>query len=77
MHQFRDQSLPGRTGYRISYRMHEVNHCPGCGNTHWIVGRSVAECAFCETALPLNEGGSIGTGLVRGTRRTQPAPLAA
>ena len=28
---------------------------PGCGRTHWIIGRMSAECAFCATALPLAE----------------------
>ena len=44
--------LAGR-GYHVVYREQEVNHCPGCGRTHWIVGRISAECAFCATALPL------------------------
>jgi hypothetical protein len=35
------------------YRLGEVVRCPGCANTHWLVGRSTAECAFCATALPL------------------------
>ena len=30
-----------------------VNHCPCCDRAHWMIGRSTAECAFCETALPL------------------------
>ncbi len=30
-----------------------VNVCPGCDKSHWHVGRSSAECAFCETALPI------------------------
>ena len=30
---------------------------PGCGRTHWIIGRISAECAFCATALPLAETG--------------------
>ena len=42
-------------GYHIVYRDHEVNYCPGCGRTHWIIGRVSAECAFCTTALPLAE----------------------
>ena len=42
-------------GYHVVYREHEVNHCPGCGRTHWIIGRVSAECAFCTTALPLAE----------------------
>ena len=42
-------------GYHAVYREHEVNHCPGCGRTHWIIGRMSAECAFCSTALPLAE----------------------
>ena len=33
----------------------EVNHCPGCGRSHWYVGRLSAECGFCGTALPLTE----------------------
>jgi hypothetical protein len=37
------------------YRASEINHCPGCGRTHWIIGRMSAECAFCSTALPLQD----------------------
>lgn len=40
-------------GYHAIYREQQVNHCPGCGRTHWIIGRVSAECAFCSTALPL------------------------
>jgi hypothetical protein len=40
-------------GYHLVYREHEVNRCPGCGRTHWLIGRMSAECAFCATALPL------------------------
>ncbi len=46
---------PAGRGYHVVYRDHEVNHCPGCGRTHWIIGRISAECAFCATALPLAE----------------------
>ena len=46
---------PARRGYHAVYRGNEVNHCPGCGRTHWHVGRTLAECAFCSTALPLAE----------------------
>lgn len=42
-----------RHGYSISYQRDETNHCPGCGRHNWIVGRLMAECAFCSTALPL------------------------
>jgi hypothetical protein len=35
------------------YYQDTVNHCPSCGGKHWHIGRSTAECAFCETALPL------------------------
>jgi hypothetical protein len=44
---------PAARGYHAIYREHEVNHCPGCGRTHWHIGRFSAECAFCSTALPL------------------------
>lgn len=46
---------PATRGYHAVYREHQVNHCPGCGRTHWIIGRMSAECAFCATALPLAE----------------------
>lgn len=44
---------PAARGYHAIYREHAINHCPGCGRTHWHVGRVTAECAFCATALPL------------------------
>ena len=46
---------PHERGYHAVYREHQVNHCPGCGCTQWLVGRVSAECAFCATALPLAE----------------------
>ena len=46
---------PAGRGYHAVYREHQVNHCPGCGRTHWLIGRMSAECAFCTTALPLAE----------------------
>jgi hypothetical protein len=44
---------PGARGYHAVYHDNEVNHCPGCGRTQWLIGRETAECAFCSTALPL------------------------
>ena len=50
---------PNARGYHAVYHAvdhdGEINHCPGCGRTHWIIGRMSAECAFCSTALPLKE----------------------
>ncbi|HEV2746497.1 MAG TPA: hypothetical protein VGW34_04270 [Allosphingosinicella sp.] len=46
---------PAARGYHVVYRPWEVNHCPGCGRSQWLVGRLSAECAFCATALPLVE----------------------
>lgn len=52
---------PVLRGYHILYRANEQNHCPGCGRSHWIVGRATAECAFCGTALPLDASdGGVG-----------------
>ncbi len=42
-----------RRGFTQLYHADVVNHCPACGHKHWHVGRAMAECAFCETALPL------------------------
>ena len=51
---------PYERGYHVVYREHEINHCPGCGRTHWIIGRMSAECAFCSTALPLKDALTSG-----------------
>lgn len=56
---------PSRRGYHAVYRADEVNHCPGCGRSHWYIGRLSAECGFCGTALPLAETMTLGVGLVR------------
>ena len=52
---FGQQFDPAKRGYHAVYRENQVNHCPGCGRTHWYVGRTLAECGFCATALPLSE----------------------
>ncbi len=52
---FEHQFDPAKRGYHAVYRDNQVNHCPGCGRTHWYVGRTLAECGFCATALPLAE----------------------
>ena len=51
----RGQFDPSLRGYHAVYRDNEINHCPGCGRTHWYLGRTLAECAFCSTALPLQD----------------------
>jgi hypothetical protein len=56
---------PARRGYHVVYRENEVNRCPGCGRSHWYVGRLSAECGFCGTALMLADVGTHGVGLVR------------
>jgi hypothetical protein len=60
---------PVTRGYFVAYRENEVNHCPGCGRTHWYIGRFSAECGFCATALPLAEATRRGAGTyMRNTR---------
>ena len=54
-HTARSAFDPASRGYHAVYRDGEINHCPGCGRTHWHIGRMLAECAFCATALPLSE----------------------
>lgn len=56
---------PSQRGYHMVYRHDEVNRCPGCGRSHWYIGRLLAECGFCATALPLADPGTIGVGLFR------------
>lgn len=45
------------------FRNGETNHCPGCGQVQWYIGRITAECPFCATALPLQHTGFEGMGL--------------
>jgi hypothetical protein len=47
-------------GFRPVYRENEANRCPGCGSSQWLVGRVSAECALCQTALPLDHTGLEG-----------------
>lgn len=42
---------PATRGYVVLYRAPQL--CPGCGGSHWHVGRISAECARCHVALPL------------------------
>jgi hypothetical protein len=42
-------------GYSPLYHAEGDNRCPSCTRQQWIVGRMVAECAFCGTALPLEQ----------------------
>ena len=61
---------PYERGYHAVYREHDINHCPGCGRTHWLIGQMSAECAFCATALPLESAPLVAGGqIVRTVRR--------
>jgi hypothetical protein len=53
---------PALRGYAVVHRAGEVNFCPGCGRSHWYVGRSLAECAWCGTAVPLADAHVQGGG---------------
>jgi hypothetical protein len=64
---------PAVRGFHAVYRPGELNRCPGCGRTHWLVGRLLAECGFCATALPLADTGTTGTGLFRHPRYDEAA----
>ena len=63
---------PAQRGYHAVYRENQVNHCPGCGRTHWLLGRVLAECAFCSTALPLQESFGHGPAPAPVFRRSRP-----
>jgi hypothetical protein len=69
---------PQMRGYHAVYRENAVNHCPGCGRTHWLIGRMLAECGFCSTALPLSESYMRGSSSLIYSRGGKPgASLAA
>ena len=62
---------PARRGLLPLYHMGELNRCPGCGRSHWYVGRLSAECGFCGTALALADTGMTGVGVLH---RPHPSP---
>ena len=68
-----------KRGYHAVYRENQVNHCPGCGRTHWYVGRTLAECGFCATALPLSESfrQPVASTIVGRSKSLQPSAFAA
>jgi len=51
-------ATPEIRGYIPAHRLGEPTRCPGCGRSHWWIG-SVAECAFCATALPIVTDGRL------------------
>ena len=58
---------PKGRGYHVVYREHEVNHCPGCGRTHWYIGRVMAEWWTVHglgTLVPAED--APGKGIYRG-----------
>ena len=63
---------PAVRGLLPLYHPGETNRCPGCGRSHWYVGRLSAECGFCSTAIALAETGMTGAGLFR-IGRPEPA----
>ena len=73
MLRFGHQFDPAKRGYHAVYRENQVNHCPGCGRTHWYIGRTLAECGFCATALPLSESFHQGDH-ARVVQRSGPGP---
>jgi uncharacterized protein (DUF983 family) len=56
---------PALRGFQVLYHAGEANRCPGCGRSHWYIGRLSAECGFCGTALALAETARTGAGLFR------------
>jgi hypothetical protein len=60
---------PALRGFQAIYDPNAVNHCPGCGKTQWLVGRITAECAFCETAIPLIDSRRPGSSIVQHKNR--------
>lgn len=54
---------PEQRGYHISYRG-DGQACPGCARSHWLVGRMLAECAFCMTALPIENATPSGSSTI-------------
>lgn len=37
----------------LTYKPGTLTHCPTCSGTQWLIGRTTAQCAYCDTAMPL------------------------
>ena len=68
---------PAIRGYAVVYRENEVNFCPGCGRSQWYIGRLLAECAYCGTAVPLADAHMQGGGFSHHRGSYDPVLLAA
>lgn len=44
--------------YLMVYHQGEKNRCPGCGRSSWNVGRTTAQCSFCDSALEIVTDGT-------------------
>tara|TARA_B100001179_G_C18186236_1_gene230880 strand:- start:179 stop:400 length:222 start_codon:yes stop_codon:yes gene_type:complete len=56
------QTIPlarGERGFRATFHPGQQNRCPACNQRNWYIGRSTAECAFCETAVPIAPTGAL------------------
>lgn len=53
---------PEERGFHIAYRGNG-QACPGCGRCNWLIGRLMAECAFCSTAIPM-EASSVSSTVI-------------
>ena len=70
---------PSRRGYAAVYRDNELNHCPGCGRTHWHIGRMTAAGTRGRPAGAGERGQRNGSWVPCGTsgrhRRTRSAAI--
>jgi hypothetical protein len=46
-------SYSSSRAYLPLYYSESINHCPACTRSQWHIGRTTAQCAFCDAALPL------------------------
>lgn len=63
------RAIQSERGYHVAYRPGERNSCPGCSKSQWNIGRTMAECCFCGTALDLPDSSRGGGSIVTMRRR--------
>ncbi|EQB17226.1 hypothetical protein RLDS_04555 [Sphingobium lactosutens DS20] len=60
----------------LFYRPGRAMPCPSCGESQWLVGRVMAQCACCDAAMPIDGAYRGWSGGGASFRRPERLPIA-